>query len=200
MRQASLFTDQEKFVNNMIEFLIHNSEASIKVYPIQYATKEKEYIEFFEAKKKYFLLLNNKHDQPLSEDDSLKIDNMSVKDPLFVRFLNKQVDDTMLFTVQEKCIKFVGSDIINAKFSQLNRARENSFILGFRKKNVENRIKIYAGENNIPYNGFSYFKIEYKGDLPKDLIRAYQQMNEYDDVSPRKRFKEERAKNNLNMK
>ena len=56
MRQSSLLPEQEKFVNKMVDFLINNPDASIAVYPIQYAEKEKEYIEFFEAKKKYFLL------------------------------------------------------------------------------------------------------------------------------------------------
>jgi hypothetical protein len=200
MRQTSLFAEQEKFVKSMIDFLIHNPEASIKVHPIQYADKEKEYIQFFEAKKKFFLLSKNKNDQVLCKDDSLAVDNMSVKDSLFVHFLNKKVDDSMLFTIQEKCNKYVGSDIINAKFKELNKVRENAFMLEFKKKGLENRVKIFTAENNIPYNGFSFYKIEYKGQLPKDLIKAYQQMYEFDNEVPRKRFKKERVENNSNMK
>jgi hypothetical protein len=83
----------------------------------------------------------------------------------------------MLFTLQEKCDNFVGSAVINAKFEQLNKKREDSFLLHFKKEAVENRVKIYTGENNIPYNGFSFYKIDYKGELPKSLIMAYQQMN-----------------------
>jgi len=200
MRQASLFEDQKRFVKIMIDFLIQNPEASIKVYPIQYAEKEKEYIQFFEAKKKYFLLSKNKNDQVLSKVDSLKVENMSEKDSLFVHFLNKKTDDTMMFTIQEKCNKYVGSDIINAKFNQLNKVRENAFILEFKKKGVDNRVIIFTAENNIPYNGFSFYKIEYKGELPKELIKAYQQMYEFDNESPRKRFRQEREKNNAEMK
>jgi len=195
MRQGSLLPDQEKFVNKMVDFLINNPEASIAVYPMQYAEKEKEYIRFFEAKKKYFLLSKGKNALALSESDSLKVDKMSVKDCSFVQYLNKQVNDTLLFTIQEKCNNFIGSAIINDKFKQLNKEREDAFMLPFKKKAVENRVKIYTGENNIPYNGFSFYKIVYKGERPESLIKAYQQINELNNVAPRKRFEKEREKN-----
>ena len=54
----------------MVDFLIKNPDASINVYPQQYAIKEKEYILFFEAKKKYFLMTNNKNAGSFSEEDS----------------------------------------------------------------------------------------------------------------------------------
>ena len=193
MRQSSLLPDQEKFVNKMVDFLIHNPEASIDVHPMQYAEKEKEHIQFFEAKKKYFLLSNEKH--ALSEDDSLKVDKMSVKDAVFVQYLNNKAGGSKLFTIQEKCNKFIGSAIVDAKFTQLNKERENAFMLDFKKKAVETRVKIYTGENNIPYNGFSFYKITYKGELPKALIQAHRKMNELNDETPRKKFKQERKKN-----
>jgi hypothetical protein len=195
MRQSSQLPDQEKFINRMVDFLIHNPDASIAVYPMRYAEKEKEYIEFFEAKKKYFLLSKNKNAQFLNVDDSLKVDKMSVKDSLFVHYLNKQVKDTMMFTIQEKCNGFIGSTIVNTRFKQLNKKREDAFMLFFRKKALEKRVIIHAGVNNIPYNGFSFFKIVYEGELPESLIKAYRQMNELNNRAPRKRFKNEREKN-----
>lgn len=177
MRQSSLLSHQEKFVSKMVDYLVKNPDASIAVYPIQYVEKEKEYIAFFEAKKKYFLSSENKNALILSEDDSMKIDKMPVKDSLFVNYVNKQVRDTMQFTLQEKCYSLIGSAIINARFELLNKARENAFILLFKKKGVENRVKIHSNENNIPYNGFSFYKIVYKGELPGYLIRAYRQMD-----------------------
>jgi hypothetical protein len=195
MRQHSLLPNQEKFVNAIVEFLIKNPEASIAVYPIEYAEKEKEHILFFEAKKKYFLLLKDKNAPFLSEDDSLKVDKMSVKDSLFVHYLNKKVSGKMLFTIQEKCNKVIGSAIVNAKFKQLNKEREDAFVLDFKKKGVQNRVKIYTGENNIPYNGFSFYKIVYKGEIPKALLKAYRKMNELNDEAPRKKFKNDRKKN-----
>ncbi len=193
IRQATMERNQEKFTNKMADFLKNNHDASIVVYPIQYAEKEKENILFFEAKKKYFLVSNKI--QTISKDDSIKVDKMSVKDSLFVKYLNKHLKDSMLFTIQEKCVKFIGSGIVNGKFKQLNDERKAAFILHFKKKAVENRVKIHTALNTIPYNGFSFFKIDYNGEFPKSLINAYQQMNELNNEAPRKAFKKERDKN-----
>ncbi|MGA1977054.1 MAG: DUF748 domain-containing protein [Bacteroidales bacterium] len=194
MRQNSLLPDQGMFLNKIADFLINNPEASIDVYPMQYAEKEKEYILFFEAKERYYLLLKDKNAQVFNKEDSLKVDKMSVKDSLFVHFLDKQVNDTMLFTIQQKCNKYIDSAIVSSKFEQLNIEREEAFILPFRKKAAENQVIIHNGENNIPYNGFSFYKLVYKGEFPEFLIKAYQQMNDLNDVAPGKRFKEERQK------
>ena len=195
MRQGSLLPDQEKFVNTIVDFLIHNPEATIGVYPMPYTEKEKEHIRYFEAKKKYFLLSRDKNSLVLSEGDSLKVDKMSVKDSLFVNYLNKKVNNKMLFTIQEKCNKYLGPDIVNAKFKQLNTEREDAFMFHFKQKGVQNRVKMYTSKNIVPYNGFSFYKIVYKGELPKALLKAYRKMNELNDEAPRKKFEKERKQN-----
>lgn len=194
MRKSSLLGNQERFIDKMVKFLKDNPAASIAVYPQLYAEKEKEYILFFEAKKKYYLLSQNKKGTSFSEEDSLNVDKMSVKDSLFVHFLNKKVGKTMLFTIQSKCLKFIGSAIIDSKFKQLNKDRKSTFMSNFKEKAVGNLVTIYTGKNTIPYNGFSFYKIAYKGELPKSLIKAYEKMNELNNVAPRKKFKKERAK------
>jgi hypothetical protein len=193
IRQVSLLSSQEKFVSEMVDFLKNNPDASISVYPMLYAEREKENILFFEAKKKYFLLSNN--ETHLSEDDSDIVNNLSVKDSSFVRYLNKQIGGNRMFTIQEKCSKYVGPALVDSKFKQLNKDREDAMIAVFRKKSVDNRVKFYPGENTIPYNGFSFFKIVYKGEFPKAILKAYQKMNEFNDEAPRKKFKKERKQN-----
>jgi hypothetical protein len=83
----------------------------------------------------------------------------------------------MLYTIQEKCNSFVGLSVINDRFEQLNKKREDAFLMHFKKEDLGNRVKIYKDENEIPYNGFSFYKIVYNGELPKSLIKAYQKMN-----------------------
>jgi hypothetical protein len=195
MRHSSLLLSQEKFIERMADFLVTNPDASIDVYPQLYTIKEKEYILFFEAKKKYFLLTNNKNAQDFTEADSEIVDKMSIKDSLFVQYLNKQIKDSMIFTIQEKCSKIINSRTINAKFKQLNKERENAFIFYFKQRDVEKRIKFSISENVIPYNGFSFYKITYKEKFPEYIINAYHQMNELNDEAPRKKFKNERRKN-----
>ena len=74
---------------------------------------------------------------------SEKVDKMSVKDSLFVLYLKKHINDSMAFTIQEKCTRLIGSAIINAKFEQLNKEREKAFVFYFKKREVEKQIKIY---------------------------------------------------------
>jgi len=192
MRHNSLLPDQDKFMERMTDFLVKNPTASIAVYPQQYETKEKEYILFFEAKKKYFLMINNMNIQSFSKADSLMVDKMSVNDSLFVLYLNKRTYGLMLFTIQEKCWMTIGSATINNKFDQLTLERATAFITYFKKKGVGKQVKIFAGQNVIPYNGFSFYKIVYYGEFPESLIKAYQKMNDLNDEELRNKYKRER--------
>jgi hypothetical protein len=192
IRQSTILPAQKKFIEKMADFLLKNPYASITVYPQQYELKEKEYIMFFEAKKKYFLVTNNKKAQSFSKEDSARVDKMSVKDSLFVHYLNRHIKDSLIFTIQEKCTRIIDSAFINGKFKQLNIERENAFISYFKKRELGKRVKISQGENVIPYNGFSFYKIEYKGEFPESLIKSYQLMNELNNEAPRKKFKQER--------
>ncbi|MFN6946945.1 MAG: hypothetical protein ACK4ND_18520, partial [Cytophagaceae bacterium] len=74
------------------------------------------------------------------------------------------------------------------------KERENILMFYFKEKEVEKQVKIFVSTNVVPYNGFSFYKMEYLGELPKSLIKAYQKMNEFNDTSPRKEFKEERMR------
>jgi hypothetical protein len=192
--QDALIPDQKKFVGKMAEFLKKNPDATLSVFPLQYEEKEKEHIGFFEAKKKYFLSSSDKKEHPLTEADSVEIDRMSVKDSLFNDYLDSKINGILLFTVQEKCEKFIGRDIINGKFKQLARKREKEFLSVFREKSVENRVKFNHAENLIPYNGYSFYRIVYKGDLPPAITKAYRKMNDLGKVAPRKSYQKRREK------
>ena len=194
MRQDILESKQKKFVKKMANFIKQNPDGFIRVYKEQYATKEKEYILFFEAKKKYFLTTYSSSINSFSSADSEMVDKMSVKDSLFINYLNKQTNKKQLFTIQEKCAELIDSSIINTKFNQLNKRREANFISFFKIKNVEKRVKFTTDENVTPYNGFSFYKITYKNEFPEFLLKAYRKINELNDVLPRKKFKKEHQK------
>ncbi len=195
MRNSTLNNKQEKFVERMAEFLEKTPDASISIIPQYYSLKEKEYILFFEAKKKYYLLTNKIDEHSLSESDIEKIDKMSAKDAQFVQHLNKVLKDTLIFTIQEKCSRYIGSSIVDSEFKKLNENRKSIFINFFKKENVEGRVKIAQANTVIPYNGFSFYKIEYKGELPKSLLNAYNDMNQLNNESPRRKYKNVRLKN-----
>jgi len=181
---------QEKFIKRMAVFLNDNADAVITVSPMLYTDKEKENILLFEAKKKYMMLTHKLSIKNLSEEDSLMIDKMSVKDSMFVRYLDKVVPDTMIFTVQEKCGVFVSKGIIAARLEQLLKTRETIFKSYFGQ--AASRVKFGKTESEVPFNGFSYYKIDYNGVLPMHLIKAYHQMEQLNDEAPRKKYLKER--------
>jgi hypothetical protein len=194
MRSATISQNQARFMGKMADFLKKMPEASITIHPHQYTAKEKEYILFFEAKKKYFKAINNKNDASFSEADSLKVTKMSIKDADFGRFLTKNKDSTLLFTIQARCSKLVDAKVVNAKYKQLNAERERVFMDFFKQKELDKQIKMVSSKDVVPYNGFSFYTIAYQGEFPDDLIKAYQQLDELDESAPRSKFAEVRQK------
>jgi len=194
MRGSSLTKQQENFIERMADFLHKNPQATITVSPQQFSVKEKEYIMLYEAKKKYFMTTESKDEKYFSREDAETVDNMSIKDEKFVKYLNRQTADSMLFTTQDKCNRLLGATLIEAKYNQLNKEREAVFISFFKDRNVEKRIQIIANKSVIPYDGFSFYKMQYKGELPEALMKAYERMNELNDKAPRNLFQKERKK------
>ncbi|CAN5412935.1 hypothetical protein BH10BAC4_BH10BAC4_21210 [soil metagenome] len=194
MNQRSLTGHQLKFVKVVAEFLKSHPDASLAVHPIEYQAKEKEHILFYEAKKKYFLITHNKQIKDFTEDDSLEVDRMSAKDHALVKYISKNLSDTVMFTLQEKCMNFVGNPVVNRSFNRLVQLRKASFLKLFVENGTENQVKVKASENSIPYNGFSYFKFDYPNGMDDKLREAYDKMRELNNEEPRKRYLKERKK------
>ena len=193
VRSVALESNQKKFIEEIVNFLTKNSDAIITVSPEEYILKEKESILLFEAKKKYYLESNHINSRLFNEKDSELVDKMSIKDSTFIRFLNKQVNTTNVFTVQEKCTKLIGQETILKKYDQLRKSRKEMFISYFKEKNLEKQVRFTPDENIIPYNGFSYYKLVYNK-FPEDLVKAYEKMNELNNETPRKEYKKEHQK------
>jgi len=66
----------------------------------------------------------------------------------------------------------------------------------FKKEGVAGQVKMLPVNNSvIPYNGFSIYRINYKGQTPLELIEAYRVINRFDNKDPRKEYKAMREKN-----
>lgn len=194
-RKSSLQSNQEKFIKKIADFLEENPKEHITVHPNIYTVKEKEYILFYETKKKYYLLTHNINSHSLTEEDEEDIDEMSIKDSSFTHYLNKQANDPLIFTIQEKCAKILERSFVNSKLMQLSKDRENAFMAYFKERGLDKQVKIVKNENVIPFNGFSFYKISYKNEFPAYLIEANQKINELNNEVPRKKFKKDREKN-----
>jgi hypothetical protein len=192
LHSSEILSSHEKFVNSLVEFLEKNPTASITLHPQVYAKKEKEYILYFEAKKKYYLQRDHKSDSSITEDDAKEVNKMFIKDDLFVSYLHQQIKDSTLFTILDLSARLISAEVVHAKLSQLNKEREEKFLSFFKERKVEGQIRFSKEENVVPYNGFSFYKISYAGEFPPALLDAYEQMKKFNDKAPRKKFKEER--------
>lgn len=188
LRQAELYPHQQSFVDEIAEFLHDNPQARVTVTPLIYAEKEKEYILFFEAKKKYFLTMQNRKGSALSESDSVTVDHISNKDVDFMAYLNKVCNDTMLYTVQDQCYCFIGHTIVDEKYKELEATRKRAFLAAFKEKGCEKQIQFKNSENVIPYNGYTIFKLNYNGEIPDFLVKAFHKMDELNEEGPRKKY------------
>ena len=194
-RQCCLYPHQEKFVEKLAVFLEENPNARISVAPMEYTLKEKEYILFFEAKKKYFLQTHNRKESSFSEKDSVEVDRMSNKDSQFSQYVNKVCHDTMLYTIQQQCYCFVGKEVVDQKLRELESQRKKSFLAPFKENGTAGRVAFMNSESTIPYNGYSVFNIKYKGELPDFLLKAYHKMDQLNEEEPRKKYFRLRKRN-----
>ncbi|MEI6682499.1 MAG: DUF748 domain-containing protein [Bacteroidota bacterium] len=195
MRQYSLSDRQKKFMIKMADFLAENPGSVVSVEPHQYDAREKEYILFFEAKKKYFLAASQKTSRTFNEHDSETVDRLSPQDPRFLQYLNSQTHDPALCTNQEKYARIIDSSLINNRFRELNHRRSEVFYSVFRSRKVADRIEMSAAVNVIPYNGFSFYRISYHGVFPRSVLRAYERLNELNQFPPREKYRRERKRN-----
>ncbi len=195
-RKSVLQPNQKKFVKELTNYLKNNPSKNINITPLPYSEKEKEYIEFFEAKKLHYQFENNLLAKLLTEDDTVAIDRISIKDSVFINYLNKHAGSINLFTVQDKCKKLIGLEKVNTIFEKLAEERKKIFLSYFKTEGVEAQVKFKSSIYKIPYNGFSFYKIDYKEEWPEDLNKAYKKMMDLNNESPRKEFKEERKNNN----
>lgn len=185
---------QVRFIKKLENFLEKNPEAHINIQPQYYTIKEKEYILFYEAKKKYYMKVTGISESSLSQNDVSKIQNMSIKNVDFVKYIDANTDNKLLFTMQEKCLQFIGSKFITERYIKLNTDRLKTFKSYFKDPSTIKRIGFITSLSVIPYNGFSFYKISYNGEMPIFLIEAFYDMNEINKNSPRMRFNSIRNK------
>ncbi|MGE5419375.1 MAG: hypothetical protein ACM3UT_04275, partial [Chloroflexota bacterium] len=150
--------------------------------------KEKENLLLFEAKKKYFLITQKKEVSTLSKDDSMKVEKLNSRDEDFLRFLGKNIKNPEFLTVQEKCYRFIGKEVVDKKYEELIEKRKEAFMKYFRDNKTENKIDILKVKNQVPYNWFSHYDINYKGDIPESLAKAFDKLYELNSEPPRRRI------------
>jgi hypothetical protein len=188
MRRAKVEDGQDKFLEEISEFLEDNPQASLVVQPIFHAEKEKENLLLFEAKKKYFIESGRIKGPKLRDKDSMEVDNMSTREKEFIGYLNRSVKNSELLTLQEKCARFIGWDLVNKRYDELITMRRNAFLDYFRENGTDKRVEVLEVKNQVPVNWFSYYKIDYKGEIPEELKEAFDKLYEANTEPPRRKY------------
>jgi hypothetical protein len=191
---STLLSSQDKFLSRIADFLSKNKNARMNIQPVEYIAKEKEYLTFFEAKKKYYLTTQQLGPGSFSAKDSMSVAKMSVRDKGFLNYLGHKVRDSLLFTLQERCLRLAGANKIEERLHQLDKYRNEVFENFFRQQKVADRLNILPEKTIIPFDGFSYYEIIYAGVMPADLVEAYRKMNDLNEESPRKKYLKEHKK------
>jgi len=193
MRSSRIGNEEQDYIAKIIQFLKDDASASIVVSPKNFNEKEKELILLFEAKRRYFLSLSG--NQELSEQDSIEVVRMSIKDQGFLMYLNSQVKDPTLFTVQDKSLRMIGAKRINILFSQLIKKREQAFKSAFIEAKVIQQVQWMNTQYSVPYSGFSFLEIIYQGEMPDYLAKAFDKMNKLNSEDPREAYQGKRKRN-----
>lgn len=190
VRQSSFDHKQQRTIKKMARFLKRKTEETISVHPQEYNLREKEAILFFEAKKKYYSLIHALKPGSLSEDDSTAVERMSIKDGAFMHHLKrgKGASDTTLFTIQDKCLNYVGATLVDNKYRHMVMLRKREFMAPFIDNATESRVQMHVDAAGVTRTGFSYFKIFYKGGIPEDLQSAFDVMRYFNNEKLRRRY------------
>jgi hypothetical protein len=82
----------------------------------------------------------------------------------------------------------LGNKIVDDKFAKLDKERRDLFLSFFKANGTEARVKFIQERNIIPFNGYSYYKLEYRGDKPEKLLKAYDELVAINNMKPRQKY------------
>lgn len=170
--QVKLENDQKSQLKKISRYMFLHPDSKLDIEPKTFEDLEKEAILFYEAKKKYYLATAHIKPAGFTESDSVTVLRMSIKDSLFVRYLDKHANaDGLEFAVQRKCEKLVGAGKIEKEYKDLLAARRKEVSEFFNGKD-ENRVHMGKDESVVPVNGFSHYKFSYKGEKPEAVKKV----------------------------
>jgi len=161
--QTQMSNDQEKQLKEISHFLKSNPQVHLTITPYFYEDQEKEIIVLYEAKKKYYGSSHQLNATKLSEDDSMAITNMSIKDSAFVNYLNHHADTIGIeFSVLGKCMKLIGQSKVDEKYNEMVASRKKNVMAFFADAKQANRVTYKHEVSIIPRSGFSHDNFQYQ--------------------------------------
>lgn len=143
--QRSLTEKQLSNLDKVSKVLAGKQDFKVDLMQVSNDAEEAEWLAVFEMKKHYF---NLQATDSLSENDHARVDGLSVKDSLFVQFVNQKTNNSnSLLSVQEKCVQFFGRENLVQKVSGYKQRRNN-----FLQQYLVNEKKLPASQIFITTN------------------------------------------------
>jgi hypothetical protein len=68
------------------------------------------------------------------------------------------------------------------------KQRKDVFLKYFKDNGTINQVEFLKEENQVPYTWFSYFRIDYKGEIPESLKKAFDKLYEINSQPPREHY------------
>jgi hypothetical protein len=160
--QTKLDFEQKKLLRAISRYLFFHPGVSVSIVPRYYESKEKEELLLFEAKRRYYISLTAKNRKELDSEDSSHIERLSIKDPAFTKWLNKQTNIPMIFTVQGKCLHLVGTEKVETLYRKIIEHRNKSILEFLGNLKDKNRLTCTKVIGDTPACGFSQELFHYR--------------------------------------
>jgi hypothetical protein len=171
LTQSKMEDEQKDQLRKISFYLFFHPKAQVIITPYYYEEREKEMIVLYLAKRKYYEALNKKSDSQITEDDSVQISKMSIKDKSFIKYLDRVTNAANIdFTTQGKCLRLVGQGNVDLFYNKLIDERKNEILNYFSK--VKDRVTFLKGTDGVPATGFSNYIFNYKGEKPEAISKS----------------------------
>lgn len=178
---AKLSDDDRKFAERMARFLSDHPEARLEVQPVVYMDLEMQYLSEYLSAKKYALQKGR-----WKGEDSLRLVQELRGDSDFVKAIDQFQH---VYSTKQNMMRYAGLRQVHQHYRQLQEVRKQEFLSAFGEGTARNRVTFLKHKDRMPFNGFSEYRISYKGNIPEDLRTAFEELQHYNDRSPRDRFK-----------
>lgn len=170
LTQSKMEDEQKDQLRKISFYLLFHPKAQVIITPRYYEEREKEMLVLYAAKKKYYEAINKKADSQITENDSIEISKMSIKDKSFIKYLDRMTNAAALdFTIQGKSVRLIGQGNVDHLYNQLIEERKNEILDFFDK--VKDRVSFQPGISVVPATGFSNYIFNYKGEKPEELTK-----------------------------
>jgi hypothetical protein len=157
LMQSELNSNQKQTLRGISRYLLFHPSVKVTIQSVYFENKEKEMLVQFEAR----FYMSSKKSPSLTEDDSIAINKLSIRNPAFCKWLDVQTHAPLIFYAQGKCNLLVGPAKTGQLFSNLISIRKKHVLDFLDDSRGRERFVSAPGKNEVPVSGFSHDNFYY---------------------------------------